>query len=138
MKGQFASAYRVISGTKCWYSFIAIKQYGADSVGAEQALRRSTEPTDVCFGLAQFSEAAAAKGNVPEALRLLNAAQNACGQKYEYQVWGVLSEVARQCTVRQGPKVMVKWARERPSLAQKYLALLGVAEALGHAHPSYW
>ena len=138
MKGHFSSAYRMISNTKCWYSFIAVKQYGADPAGAEHSLRRSTEPADVCFGLAQFSEAAAAKGNVPEALRLLNAAQNACGQQNENRVWAVLSEVARQCTVKRGPRVMVKWARARPTAAERYLALLGVAAALGHAHPSYW
>ena len=43
--------------------------------------------------------------------------------------------IARYWTIRDGPKIVLKWARSRPTIEQRTWALLGMAEALGHARP---
>jgi hypothetical protein len=133
-KHEFAAAYALIEKTRCWYSFLAIKQYANDPAGAEQALQRSADPMDVCFGLTEFAKAAATNGNIRDALRFIDAAQKGCGEKGG-DVFGAVRQVAREWTIREKPKIVVKWARSRPSPPQRELALLGVAEAMGHPHP---
>jgi len=129
VKGNFAAAYGLLAQGKCMYSFVAIKQYPTDPAGAEQALRRSSDPMDTCFGLTELATAAAAKGNIPDALRFIDAAQKGCGEKYGY-LFGAVQQVARQWTLRDKPKKVVG-----PSPGQRERALLGMAEALGHPHP---
>jgi hypothetical protein len=120
--------------TKCWYSFLAIKQYESDPAGAEQALHHSSDPMDICFGQTQFAEAAAARGNIRDARRLIDAAQKGCGEKGG-DIFGAVRQVAREWAIREKPRTVVKWARSRPTPPQRELALLGVAEAMGHPQP---
>ena len=126
--------YRGAGAFQCWYSFVATKQYETDPVGAERALLRSPVPEDICFGLTQFALAAASKENVTDALRFVDAAQVTCDEKYGYRL-GAVREVARAWTIKEGPKPAVRWARSRQTPSQRWLALLGVAEATGHRHP---
>ncbi|HTF26607.1 MAG TPA: hypothetical protein VK937_22255 [Candidatus Limnocylindria bacterium] len=133
-KHEFSAAYALIENTKCWYSFLATKQYASDPAGAEQALQRSSDPMDVCFGLTEFAKAAAANGNIPDAVRFIDAAQKHCGEKGGY-LFGAVQQVARQWTIRDTPRKVVRWVGSRPSPGQRESALLGVAEALGHPHP---
>jgi hypothetical protein len=132
-KHEFSAAYALIENTKCGYSLLAIKQYVSDPAGAEQALERSSDPMDFCFGWTEFSKAAATRGNIPDALRFIDAAQRGCGEKYGY-LFGAVQQVARQWTLRDKLRKVVKWARSRPTPGQRERALLGVAEALGHPH----
>jgi hypothetical protein len=132
-KHEFSAAYALIENTKCGYSLLAIKQYASDPAGAEQALERSSDPMDLCFGWTEFAKAAATRGNIPDALRFLDAARRGCGEKYGY-LFGAVQQVARQWTLRDKLRKVVKWARSRPSPGQRERALLGMAEALGHPH----
>ena len=133
-KHEFAGAYAMVEKTKCGYSILAVKQYATDPAGAEQALGHSSDPMDVCFGWTAFAEAAAANGNITDALRFVDTAQHLCGERYGY-LFGAVQQVARQWTIRGNARKVVKWARARPSSGQRERALLGVAEAMGHAHP---
>lgn len=133
-KYEFTAAYASIEKTKCWYSFLAIKQYETDPAGAEQVLQRSSDPMDVCFGQTQFAKAAATRGNIRDALRFIDSAQKGCGEKSGH-LFDAVHQVAREWAIRKKPKTVVKWARSRPTPPQRELALLGVAEAMGHSHP---
>jgi hypothetical protein len=123
----------MVEKTKCGYSILAVKQYAVDPAGAEQALRRSSDPMDGCFGWTAFAKAAAANGNIPDAPLFVDTGQNLCGERYGY-LFGAVQQVAWQWTLRDKPRNVVKWARARPSPGQRERALLGIAEALGHPH----
>jgi hypothetical protein len=132
-KHDFSAAYGLIENTKCWYSFLATKQYASDPAGAEQALHRSSDLMDVCFGLTEFAKAAAANGDIHDAVRFIDAAQKGCGEKGGY-IFGAVQQVARHWAISDKSRNVVRWARSRPSPGQRERALLGVAEALGHPH----
>ncbi|MGA8074885.1 MAG: hypothetical protein WB995_15525 [Candidatus Acidiferrales bacterium] len=132
--GEFAAAYDLIKQTKCSYAFVAIKQYATDPVDAEQEVLRSSNPLDVCFGLTELAKAASGTGKISDALRLLDKAQSVCGEKDGY-LFGAQREVARFWTIKDGPRIVVKWACSRPTAPQRFSALFGIAVALGHPHP---
>lgn len=134
-KGEFGAAYELMKGTKCSHALIAIKQYGSDPAGAERALLGSTSPFDTCFGVNELAKAAGANGNVADALRFIRMGENVCvggGNAYPF---GAVRAVARFWTIKVGPRAPVKWARSQTTSALRGVALLGVAEGLGHAHP---
>jgi hypothetical protein len=79
--GKFAEAYVVVDQNRCRYSDIAIKQFATDTVEAERELRRSTDTADVSNGLAHMSQEAAKKGDVANAIRLLDSAREASGKQ---------------------------------------------------------
>jgi len=120
--GDFAAADAVIEQNNCSYIyFIAVQQYAIDPAGAERLLRAHAGPQDLAVGLDLFAIAAAKQGNISEALRFLDNLQSpavAGNQKNE-----VLAEargdeavhaIARCWTIKDGPKVVLKWAHSRP------------------------
>jgi hypothetical protein len=44
-----------------------------------------------------------------------------------------IHQIARAWTIKSGPKAVLKWARSRPTTDERTWALIGMAEALGHA-----
>jgi len=141
--GDFAAADSVIEQKNCSYTyFIAVQQYAVDPAGAERMLRTHADPQDLALGLDQLAIAAAKQGNIPEALRFLNDLQSPLvvgNQKNEVlaQARGdeAVHTIARCWTIKDGPKVVLKWAHSRPVTEERTWALIGVAEALGHARP---
>jgi hypothetical protein len=141
--GDFAAADSLIEQKDCSYTyFIAVQQYAVDPAGAERMLRTHADPQDLALGLDQLAIAAAKQGNIPEALRFLNDLQSPLvvgNQKNEVlaQARGdeAVHTIARCWTIKDGPKVVLKWAHSRPVTEERTWALIGVAEALGHARP---
>jgi hypothetical protein len=95
------------------------------------------------YGLEQFAIQAANKGDITEALRFLNDLRNltTAGSERNRMLAEATSaeavhQVARAWTIRDGPKVVLKWARSRPTIGERTWALIGMAEALGHARPT--
>jgi len=138
-RGKFAEADEIIRKGGCSnVSFIAVHQYEVDPSGAEHLLRDTSNPQDLAFGLSQFAAVAARKGNIVEALRLLNDLQSVnLGEKNkvlaEARGTDAIHQIARAWTIKSGPRAVLKWARSRPTTEQRTWALIGMAEALGHA-----
>jgi tetratricopeptide (TPR) repeat protein len=140
-RGKFAEANALVEQNKCTNnSFIATKEYALDPAGAERLLRETSDRDDLIFGLGQLAVAAAKKGNISEALRFFGDLQNlkestAKGDLVaQDRVNDAVHGVARFWTVKDGANAVLKWARSRPTCEQRALALLGVAEAFGHAN----
>jgi hypothetical protein len=138
-RGKFAEADEVIRKNGCSnVSFVAVHQYEVDPSGAERLLRDKSNPQDLAFGLGQFAAVAARKGNIVEALRLLNDLQSVnLGEKNkplaEARGTDAIHQIARAWTIKSGPRAVLKWARSRPTTEERTWALIGMAEALGHA-----
>ena len=138
---KFAEADEVIWKNQCSnISFIAIRQYEVDPSGAERLLRGRSDSQDLIFGLGQFAAIAAAKGNIVDALRLLNDLQSVdLGEKNRGLAAArgdeTIHQIARSWTIKSGPDAVLQWARSRPTTEQRTWALIGMAEALGHATP---
>jgi len=133
LQGRFAEADALIEQNKCTYvSFVAIRQYAVDPAGAERLLRSNSNPEDLLCGLDELAVAAARKGNITEALRFLGDLQNLKDGTARTEA---VNGIARYWTIKDGPKGVLKWARLRPTCEQRTWALIGMAEALGHARP---
>jgi hypothetical protein len=138
-RGKFAEADEVLRKNGCSnVSFVAVHQYEADPSGAERLLRDKSDSQDLVFGLGQFAAVAARKGNIAEALRLLNDLQSVnLGEKNrglaEARSTDAILQIARAWTIKSGPRAVLKWARSRPTTEERTWALIGMAEALGHA-----
>ena len=138
-RGKFAEADEVIRKNGCSnVSFIAIRQYEVDPSGAERLLRDTSDSQDLVFGLGQFAAVAARKGNIVEALRLLNDLQSVnLGVKNkglaDARSTEAIHQIARAWTIKSGPRDVLQWARSRPTADERTWALIGMAEALGHA-----
>ena len=122
---------------------MAIRQYAVDPTGAEHLLRGTPEPLDLTYGLEQFAVQAANKGDIVEALRFLNDLRNltTTGRERNRRLAEATSaqavhQVARAWTIIDGPRAVLKWARSRPTTGEQTWALIGMAEALGHARPT--
>ena len=91
----------------------------------------------MAFGLKQFAAAAAKKGNTADALRFLAELQRMGQKDPGIQLWvpQATQEIARAWTIREGPEAVLKWARSRPTPSERTIALIGMAEALGHTRP---
>jgi tetratricopeptide (TPR) repeat protein len=142
-EGKFAEANALIEQNKCTdVSVVAIRQYAVDPEGAERLLRGRSNADDLLIGLDQLAVAAAKKGNINEALRFFGDLQNlqdrtARSSVLPYdRVTEAIPGIARYWTVKDGPKVVLKWARLRPTGEQRTWALIGIAQALGHASPA--
>ena len=134
MRGKFAEADVLLEQNKCsgtYVTFSALQQYSVDPAGAERELRSSPDPKDFVSGMSQLAKAAAEEGEVADALRFNDMAQQAGGSKS----FGPVREIARAWTIKAGPKIVLKWARSQPTSEQRAWALIGMAEALGHAMP---
>lgn len=131
--GKFAEAYSLVEQNKCRYSDIAIKQFAIDAVEAERELRKSTDKEDVSLGMVNMAEAAAKKGDIPNALRLLDTARQVSG-KQDFCL-DCVREIAWAWTLKGQPRIVLGWARSIPIPQQRGFALLGMAQALGHARP---
>lgn len=129
-KGKYPEADALLEQNKCDYVvYVAVEQYAFDPVGAERLLRSAINRQDLAFGLDQFAATAARKGNIAEALRFLKDLQSLSPGAGDKSV----QEIARAWTIRDGPRAVLKWARSRPTTDQRTWALIGMAEALGHA-----
>jgi tetratricopeptide (TPR) repeat protein len=142
-QGKFAEADALIEQNKCTFvSYVVIRQYAVDPVGAEHLLRSRSNPEDLLCGLDDLAVAAAREGNVTEALRFLGDLQNLKDAPTRIPSLGqdkgneAVQGIARYWTIRDGPKKVLKWARSRPTIEQRTWALIGMAEALGHARPA--
>jgi tetratricopeptide (TPR) repeat protein len=132
-EGKFAEADAVILKNKCSnVSFVAARQYAVDPSGAEQLLRANADKEDLARGLGELVKAAAEKGNITEGLRFLGDVQSLSRPD---SVSPEVHDIARAWTIRDGPKAVIQWARSRPTTEQRTWALIGMAEALGHATP---
>jgi hypothetical protein len=132
--GRFAEAYRLLEQGKCQYSGIAVKQFATDPAEAERRLRQSTDKEDISRGMAKMSEAATKAGNVADALRLLGSARQVSGDP-DFCL-DCVREIAWAWTLKGQPRIVLRWARSLPVAHQERgFALLGVAQALGHARP---
>ncbi len=128
----------MIEQNKCTFvSFVAIRQYAVDPAGAERLLHSRSTADDLLFGLDQLAIEAAKKGNVTEAFRFLSDLQNLKNGNArnsvlaEVRVIEAVHGIARDWTRKDGPKVVLKWARSRPTAEQRTWALIGMAQALG-------
>lgn len=143
MIGDFAAADSVLEQNHCSYPyFIAVQQYAVDPAGAERRLRTRADPLDLSVGLDQFAMAAAKQGNISEALRFLDSLHSPAvvgNQKNDVDAEARSDEaahaIARCWTIKDGPKIVLQWSRSRPTTEERTWALIGVAEALGHARP---
>ena len=139
--GEFADVDEVIQKNGCSNdSFVAVRQYEVDPSGAERLLRDRSDSQDLAFGLDQFAAVAARKGNIIQALRLLNDLQTVSrGENNvalaEARAADAIHEIAGAWTIKNSPRAVFKWARSRPTTEQRTWALIGMAEALGHAKP---
>jgi hypothetical protein len=139
LKGKYAEADALLEQNKCIYvSLVAIGQYAVDPGGAEHLLRSTPDPADLLCGLDGLAVAAAKKGTIREALRFLGDLQHLKDGATRIPGLGedklndAIHGIARYWTIREGPRIVLKWARSRPTIEQRTWALFGVAEALGH------
>jgi len=132
MAGKFDDAYRLIENNNCKYIDvnIVVKQYESDPVEAERQLSKISDKEDRTIALAEMSEAAAKKGNIADALRLADASQKLSNEQDSCRE--CVRAIARAWTLKGQPKIVLRWARSRPTPIQRAYALLGMAEALGH------
>jgi hypothetical protein len=136
-QAKFAEANALVEQNKCTNnSFIATREYALDRAGAERLLRETSNGDDLIFGLRKLAVAAAKKGNVPEALRFFSDLQSTAKSDLVEQdrVTDAVHGIARYWTITDGTKAVLKWARSRPTCEQRAWALLGMAEAFGHAN----
>ena len=131
-QGKFGEAYELVEHNRCSYFPIATRQFATNPAEAERQLRRSSDPHDLAIGFARLSEGASNRGNIQDALRLADEAERISGQYPTELVQGI----AREWAKRDGPKPALKWALARPTPDQRTSALIGIAEALGHARPT--
>jgi hypothetical protein len=131
MDKRLAEARKMLEGTHCWRSFVAIQYYRIDPIEAEKLLRSATDPKDLTFGLGEFAMAAANKGKIEDALRLDKDAK----QLDPSEGYSATLDIARAWTIRDGPEKVIGWARSLPTPGERQKALLGMAQALGHARP---
>jgi tetratricopeptide (TPR) repeat protein len=131
MDKKLAEARKMLEGTHCWYSFLAIQYYKIDPSEAEKLLRSSTDPKDLTFGLAELAMAAAKKGRIEDALRLDKDAK----QINPLEGYSATLGIARAWTIRDGPEKVIGWARSLSVPWERKTALLGMAQALGHLRP---
>jgi len=132
--GKFAEAYNLVAQNHCRYSDIAMKQFPSDPAAAERELRKSPDKADIVQGLADMSIASAKKGDIPNAMRLLDSVRHLDGrQNYCLEC---VHEIAWAWTLKGQPRVVVDWARSLPIAdGQRSYALLGIAQALAHPRP---
>jgi hypothetical protein len=136
-QGKFAEANALVEQNKCTNnSFIAIREYALDPAGAERLLRETSNGDDLVFGLGKLSVAAAKIGNISEALRFFSDLQSTAKNDTlaQARVADAVHGIGRYWTIKDGTKVVLKWARSRPTCEQRAWALLGMAEAIGHAN----
>jgi hypothetical protein len=138
-QGKFTEADDIIRKNRCGFTAcnVATLQYEVDPQGAERLLRETSNSQNVAFGLKQFAAVAAKKGNTADALRFLAELQRMGQTDLGIQLWvpQTTQEIARAWTIREGPEAVLKWARSRPTPSERTCALIGMAEALGHARP---
>lgn len=129
--GKFAEADTLIEQNKCPYvAGVALKQYAVDPTGAERLLQKVSDPKDKALGLGDFAIAAANKGHISEALRFYHDLESLAGRGSGFQV---AHTITRVWTIQCGPKAVLTWTRSRPTMEERTWALIGMAEALGHA-----
>lgn len=137
LDNKFEVAWALVHQNHCPYTYnIALKEYPVDPMDAERELRASSRNWDVVFGLARMAEMAAKNGDIFNALRLLNASEQ-IGKDQSIYLDATL-KVAWAWTLKSGPRVPLDWARALPIREQRGYALLGIADALGHARPKFW
>jgi tetratricopeptide (TPR) repeat protein len=128
---QFPKAVQTLQQNHCRYSYTAIRYYEIDPAAAEKLMRSSTNPDDLRFGLQELAMAAAKKGRIEDALEFRADAKKVDPK----ESYNSTLEIALAWTKRDGPRKVLPWARSQPTPGDRRLALLGMAEALGHERP---
>jgi hypothetical protein len=80
-----------------------------------------------------MAKLAAKKGDMPNAFRLLETARQISGD-HDFCL-DCVREIAWAWTLEGKPDVVLGWARSMPVSHQRGFALLGIAQAMGHARP---
>lgn len=133
---KFDDADHVIEENDCDYMVVGIlgMQYTADPSGAERRADAIASVGRRAQALAEIAQSAARQGDIVDALRLLNAALNlsrdAC--------LDCIREIARAWAAKGKKYAVLRWARSLSTGSQRGYALLGIAEALGHARQDVW
>lgn len=131
MQRKFDEADHLIKENDCGFMVVGIlgMQYAADPSGAERQAAGIANAGRRAQALAEMAQSAAKQGDVVDASRLLNAALNlsrdAC--------LDCIREVARAWAVKGQKYAVLRWARSLRTGSQRGYALLGIAEARGHA-----
>ena len=133
--GKFGDAFRFAQRSSCRYSDLAIQEFASDPVRAERDLRGSPDQQDIRRGLEAMSETAARKGQVEDALRLLEASEQRSGQRQS--CLNCLRMIAWAWTLKGDRIKVLHWARSLPGGDSRGYALLGMAQALAH-HARSW
>ena len=134
LSGKFTEAMELVDQNKCpYYSNIAIKEYASNPVEAERELRKRANRQEVSRGLAEMAQTAAKRGDISNALRLVHAGRQTMGN--QNFCLDCIHEIAWAWTLKDKPRVVLGWARSLPIAEQRGFALLGIAQALGHARP---
>ena len=132
-EGKFVEADELVERNNCVnMAYVAIRRFETDPVAAEHLLRSRSDSQNLMYGLGQFAVLAAQKGNIEEALRFHNELESRKSGGF-----GAVHEIARAWTIRDGPDVVLRWARSRPTTEERTWALIGMAEALGHPRPNH-
>jgi tetratricopeptide (TPR) repeat protein len=131
MHNQFAKAVKALEQNHCQFHYTAIPYYEIDPAAAEKLMRSSTDPYDLRFGLPELAIAAAKKGRIEDALQLRADAKKVDPK----ESYNSTLEIALAWAKRDGPCKVLPWARSQPTPGDRMLALLGMAQALGHKRP---
>lgn len=132
--GRFQDAWSLVERNKCRFiSYIAVRQYASDPVEAERKLLAGSDKQDVSRGIAQLSEAAAKKGDLQDAQRLLAIGRKISGDRAFCP--DCIQEIAWAWAVKGERSAALDWARSLPVASERGFALLGIAQALAHARP---
>jgi hypothetical protein len=134
LSGKFTEAWSLVDQNKCpYYSNLAIEEYASNPLEAERELRKRANKQEVSRGLTEMAQTAAKRGDISNALRLVHAGRQTTGD--QNFCLDCIREIAWAWTLKDKPRVVLGWARSLPVAEQRGFALLGIAQALGHARP---
>ena len=125
-QGKFAEVNALVKQNKFSNTaLLAVRECALDSASAERLLRETPNGDDLMFGLGQLAVAAAKKGNVSEALRFFSDLQNlkVSSAKRDFlaevRVTDAIHGIGRYWTAKDGAKIVLKWARSRPTCEER-------------------
>ena len=131
---DFQEADRLFEEGHCGFrTTIAERQFRVDPAGAERLLLNSPDTNDRSSGIERLAELAAQQGEIPNALRLLDMARAA--DLSAVALRPAIRAIGRGWTLQGPQRTVLRWARSFPAGEDRAQALLGMAEAMGHARP---
>lgn len=132
--GKFAEAWALFDKNNCRNSsFIAVNEYATNPAKAEGELLKRGDKVELTTGLSEMAKSSAKRGDVSNALHLVDTGRRATGDRNFCLDCIRLIGWAR--ALKGQPKESLRWARSLPVTEQRGFALLGVAQALAHPKP---